>query len=194
MCQIMPEPIAGTLRTVNGNLRRNDERVNQRLNVYRAALKPHPSTRALEIQAREMVVRSAPSWRTGYGTASARDRASRAGLQERRDCFAQDPQRSTALQKPDQAATADAAGGRLPNAPRTCRAEVRPSARGMHVAERPQRGPDPWHDRQGYSSLLAQSTFASSFPFKPRGLNYYGVADALAGVEVVFGSRPGRFI
>ena len=29
MCQIMPEPIAGTLRTVNGNLRRNDERVKQ---------------------------------------------------------------------------------------------------------------------------------------------------------------------
>jgi hypothetical protein len=45
--------------------------------------------------------------------------ASRAGLQEHHDCCAQDPQISTALQKPDQAATEDAAGGRLPNAPST---------------------------------------------------------------------------
>ena len=54
------------------------------------------------------------------------------------------------------------------------RADVRPSARGLHVAERPERGPNPWHDRQGHSSLLAHWTFVSSFPFKPRGLTPIG--------------------
>ena len=70
-------------------------------------------------------------------------------------------------------------------------ADVRPTARG--VAERPQHEPDPWHDRRAHF-LAGALDLCELVPVQASRPYPYGVAGALAGVEVVFGSRPGRFI